>query len=160
MITLKAVGADPSRAHALFTEPDFYFRTHIPDLLSDKEVRALVTEDALLCEQDGVVVGLIWLAALVEAGYPAHYALHARFTRRCAVADAAGAITEAVRALRACRPVRRVTHEVCEADRRGVELAEELGFALEGSIPGMVTLVDGRRAVRFYAKLFEECHDA
>nr|WP_042193680.1 hypothetical protein [Kibdelosporangium sp. MJ126-NF4]CEL20844.1 hypothetical protein [Kibdelosporangium sp. MJ126-NF4]CTQ98351.1 hypothetical protein [Kibdelosporangium sp. MJ126-NF4] len=157
MITLKPVGPDPSAAYTLFTEPDFYFRTYIPDLLSDRELRALVTEDALLCRQDGVAVGLIWLTTLVDAtGYSAHYGLHARFSRQCAVPVAAGAVTDAVRSLAAYRPVRRVTHEVCAADPRGVELAEALGLDLEGSIPGLVALDGDRHAVHYYATLFGE----
>jgi hypothetical protein len=157
-VTLNKIG-DCSTARAsirdLFTAPDFYFRTHIPDLLSADEVDALVPAEALLCSQAQHPIGLVWLE-LLPAGYPSHYFLHARFSHRASGATAAAAVEQAVRTLAAKRPMYRISHEVCEVDDRGLALAEAIGFELEGSVPDLVALGGERYALRYYAKLRRE----
>ena len=158
MIILEAVGDDPSTTYSLFTEPDFYYRTLIPDLLSDNEIRALVGARTLLCRRDGVPAGLIGLPA-PDSDYPAHFLLQARFARSCPLPEAVAAVEDALRALTTFRPVHRISHEVCDGDRRGIELAEAVGLELEGTVPGVLALAGGRHGIRYYAKVFEEPDD-
>ncbi|MCE7003212.1 hypothetical protein LWC34_10265 [Kibdelosporangium philippinense] len=155
MITLETVGHDPSPCYPLFTEPDFYFCTLIPDLLSDRELQDLIDPQALLCRRDGIPAGLIVLP-LPDDGYRTHYGLQARFSRDCPLEDAVTAVQEALRALITFRPVHRISHEVCEVDQRGIELAEAIGLQLEGTLPGALTVAGGHHGIRYYSKLFEE----
>lgn len=153
MITFEAVGEDLPAVCELFTEPDFYFRTVIPDLLSESEIRALVAADALLCRCGGVPAGLVWLT-VPDPGYPTHFALITRFAADCPLPRAVAAVREALSALTSYRPVRRISHEVCAVDRRGIELAEALGLELEGTVPGLLAVAGGHHGIHYYGKLF------
>ncbi|MDT8912947.1 hypothetical protein [Amycolatopsis sp. PS_44_ISF1] len=160
--SLAKVAADPDGRRAvaeLFTEPDFFFRSTIPDLLCAAELHALVPGDALLCRRGARPAGLIWFEP-VAAGYPAHFQLHVRFSRACGTEVAAEATRRALRELAAGRPLHRISHEVGAADRCGVDLAGALGLDLEGAVPDLVAAGGGRGPRNYYAKLYREHEDA
>ncbi|WP_232666636.1 GNAT family N-acetyltransferase [Pseudonocardia sp. TRM90224] len=153
MISTAFIGSDPTAAVELFEEPDFYFRTPVPDLLSEPEIRALLAPDAVLCRSGGRPVGLIWLPLAQDHGYAGHRVLHARFARRVPADAAAGTVGSVLCTLAGRRPVHRVTHTVYGGDRRGVALAEAAGFELEGALPVLVAVGGAWHDLRLYAKV-------
>lgn len=157
-MTLRRLDTDPmgqACVEELFSEPDFYFRTRIPDLLCSAEVEALVPKDTLLWRDGPAAAGLVWVEE-PGAGYPGHVLLYARFAAAVDDATAAGQVEDVLRAFAETRPLHRVTYLVCAGDGRGVRLAEALGLDLEGAVPEAVALGDQRYALNYYGRLYQD----
>ncbi len=75
----------------LFTEPQFSYKSFIPDLLDEGEIDALVGAGTLVCWRQDDVVGLIELEEY-PAGYRGHFLMHARFATRVPAALAAATV--------------------------------------------------------------------
>lgn len=146
--------ADRSQVLALFTEPDFYYRTDQPATRPEWEIWDLLGDDTRLLLADGWLAGLF---AVEAAGPPhvCHYLLHLRLRAAAPLAWWASAGAEVIRAARWRREVIRLAIRFPEFDTRGLAAAQAMGLAGEGTLPE-VTVHDGQRRGRvFFARTWE-----
>jgi hypothetical protein len=139
----------------LFTEPQFSYKSFIPDLLDEGEIDALVGAGTLVCRRQDDVVGLIELEEY-PAGYRGHFLMHARFATRVPAALAAATVDRVLSAWSDRRPLRRVSHTVCTFDQQGLDIAYRAGFSPEGTLDSMVGLGGKRFGLRYLARRFED----
>lgn len=146
--------ADHDAVLDLFTESDFYFRTHRPDTRPQWEILSLLDEDTRLLMADGRPVGLYALE--VSGGeHACHYFLHLRLTARLRPDVWASAYRELVRALRWEREVVRLAVVVAEFDDRGLAAARQAGFTEEGVLTGHFVHDGQRRGSVFLSRIWE-----
>ncbi|MEW2520854.1 GNAT family N-acetyltransferase [Actinacidiphila alni] len=146
--------ADHAAVLDLFTEPDFYFRTHRPDTRPQWEVLSLLDEDTRLLSADGRPVGLYALE--VSGGeHACHFFLHLRLTARLRPDAWASAYRELIRALRWQREVVRLAVVVGEFDDRGLTAARLAGFTEEGVLAGNIVHDGHRRGSVFLSRIWE-----
>jgi len=141
--------ADHDAVLALFDDGDFYFRTHVPDTLSQRDVLALLTEDTRLLTVDGAPVGLMAVEAMGPE-HVCHHRLHLRLRGDVPRAWWREAYEEAVAAL--CRRTEVVTLTVAVGafDPLGIAvLRDDLGFEDCGLLEGTV-LHRGERSGHHY----------
>jgi hypothetical protein len=149
-----AAEADRDEILALFTEPDFYYRTDQPATRPEWEIWDLLGDDTRLLLADGRLAGLF---AVEAAGPPhvCHYLLHLRLRAAAPLAWWASAGAEVIRAARWRREVIRLAIRFPEFDSRGLAAAQAIGLTVEGTLPG-VTVHDGQRQGRvFFARTWE-----
>lgn len=139
---------------ALFTEPDFYFRTTRPDTRPAWEILALLDEDTRLLCADGEPVGLYALEAM-GGDHGCHYVLHLRLSARLRADAWVSAYDEVVRGLRWQREVVRLAVLTGEFDDRGLAAARLAGFTEEGVLTGHVVHDGHRRGSVFLSRIWE-----
>lgn len=136
-------GSDRESVLSLFTEPEFYFRTAVPDTRPEWEVMALVGDDSRLLLGDGEPVGLAALET-VGSDHACHYELHLRLRATAPDSWWQSAYHEIVRSHRWRHEVGRITMRVNEFDNRGLAIARAVGMTEEGTLASVV-FHDGRR---------------
>ncbi|PWI44816.1 hypothetical protein [Streptomyces sp. ICBB 8177] len=140
---------------ALFTEPDFHFRTHEPDLLPEWQVRELVAEERTHVLLDGgEVVGLY---AFEEMGgdHAGHDLLHLRLTARLPLTAWTCAFEAIVAGELWHRELVRLELRVGEFDARGLAAARTFALTEEGTLANLV-VHDGERAgYVFFSRIWE-----
>jgi hypothetical protein len=146
--------ADHDAVLALFTEPDFYFRTTRPDTRPEWEVLALLDEDTRLLCADGVPVGLYALEPM-GGDHACHYVLHLRLSAALRADAWVSAYDEIVRGLRWQREVVRLAVLTGEFDDRGLAAARLAGFTEEGVLTGHVVHDGHRRGSVFLSRIWE-----
>ncbi|GAA3437671.1 hypothetical protein [Kutzneria kofuensis] len=134
--------ADRDAVLALYTEPDFYFRTGDPDTRPEWEILSLLDEDTHVLLADGSVVGLY--AVESEANNACHYSMQMRLTASAPLAWWQSAFQELLRANSWRREVVRLALRFDEFDSRGLAFARSAGLREEGTL-GAVTVHEGRR---------------
>lgn len=135
--------ADHDAVLAMFEEPDFYFRTNLPDTRSQREILELLDKDVRLLMADGRPVGLYGVESLgSEAG--SNYQLEFRLRSSAPPSWWRAAYEEIVRALRWRRELVRILVRVGEYDERALAAARDIGLDDEGTLEHLVVL-DGRR---------------
>jgi hypothetical protein len=145
---------DRSAVLALFTEPDFYFRTTEPSTRPEWEILALVDEDTRILLRDGRPAGLF---AFTEVGaeHGCHFELELRLSSALPLSDWSAAYEAAVAALRWRTEVIRVVTLFGEFDERGLAFARGHGLREEGTLAAAV-VHDGRRYGRvFFSRIWE-----
>ncbi|MBY8885320.1 hypothetical protein K7472_10730 [Streptomyces sp. PTM05] len=140
---------------ALFTEPDFHFRTHQPDLLPEWQVLELIAEDRTHVLLDGgEVVGLY---AFEEMGgdHAGHDLLHLRLTARLPLTAWTSAFEAIVAGELFHRELVRLELRVGQFDARGLDAARTFGLTEEGTLAHLV-VHDGERAgYVFFSRIWE-----
>ena len=145
---------DQNQVLALFTEPDFYYRTDRPDTRPEWEILELLGDDTRLLLADERLVGLFAVEAL---GLPhiCHFLLHLRLHAAAPLAWWISAYQEVVRATRWRHEVIRLAMRFSEFDARGLQVAQVLGLTDEGTLAG-VTVHGGRHCGQvFFAQIWE-----
>jgi hypothetical protein len=134
--------ADRAAVLALYTEPDFYFRTGDPDTRPEWEILELLDDDTHILLADGEIVGLY--AVESEANNACHYSVQLRLRASAPQQWWQSAYQELVRANRWQREVVRLAQRFDEFDDRGLAFARSAGLREEGTL-GAVTVHEGRR---------------
>jgi hypothetical protein len=134
---------DRDEVLALFAEPDFYYRTEVPDSRPEWEILALLGDDTRLLFADGRLAGL-YAVENEGAAHGSHFRVHLRLRTAAPLSWWCSAYQELVAALRWQREVVRVAVRFFEFDSRGLQVADALGLATEGTLADIV-LHDGRR---------------
>jgi hypothetical protein len=135
-----------------FTEPDFYFRTALPDQLSEAEIVQLLGDSARLLLADSEPVGL-WVVDCPSA-ISSHYELHFRL-RRSAPDEWWGAAYQQIVAAQLWRnETVRVTVPAFEFDSRLPRILRALGLAYEGLLSGVVLYRGRRYGLHYFAQLW------
>ncbi|RBM20480.1 hypothetical protein [Streptomyces sp. PT12] len=134
---------DDDEVLALFTEPDFHYRTDQPDTRPAWEIRRLIGDDTRVLLADGRVTGLYALSA-EGADHGCHYLLALRLKGSAPDAWWLDAYREILRAARWRHEIVRLSTRFGEYDARGLEIAARLGLVREGTLTG-VTARDGQR---------------
>lgn len=135
--------ADREAVLELFTEPDFFYRTALPDTRPQWEVLELLGADTRLLFADGVLTGL-YAVEQTGAEHACHVQLHLRLRASAPDAWWPAAYRQIVRALHWGGEVVRVAMQVGEFDPRGLRAARAIGLTDEGTL-GNVTVRGGRR---------------
>lgn len=140
--------ADRDTVLALFSEPDFYYRTAEPDTRPEWEVLDLVGDDSRVLFADGEPVGLYSVEG-IGSDHGCHYLLHLRLTGSASLSWWQSAYREVVRGLRWRVEVIRLALMIGEFDERGLEVARSLGLTEEGTLAEVV-VHGGRRSGYVY----------
>lgn len=138
----------------LFAEPDFYYRTDVPDARPEWEILALLGDDTRVLLADGRLAGLY---AVEEDGLPhgCHFRVHLRLRAAATLSWWCSAYQEVVAALRWHREVVRLATRFYEFDDRGLRVADALGLATDGTLADVV-VHDGRRHGEvFFAQIWK-----
>lgn len=134
--------ADRAAVLALYTEPDFYFRTGDPDTRPEWEILALLDDDTHVLLADGEIVGLYAIEAAANSA--CHYRIEFRLRAGVPREWWQSAYRELVRANRWRREVIRLGLRFDEFDGRGLAFARSAGLREEGTL-GAVSVHEGRR---------------
>ncbi|MEV6606194.1 hypothetical protein [Kutzneria sp. NPDC051319] len=134
--------ADRDAVLALFTEPDFFFRTGDPDTRPEWEILSLLDEDTHVLLANGEVVGLY--AVESEANNACHYSMQLRLRASATLEWWQSAFAELSRANRWRREVVRLALRFDEFDSRGLAFARAAGLREEGTL-GAVSVHEGQR---------------
>lgn len=134
--------ADREAVLALYTEPDFFFRTGDPDTRPEWEILSLLDEDTHVLLAADEVVGLY--AVESEANNACHYSMQFRLRSCAPAAWWHSAFQELIRANRWRREMVRLALRFDEFDDRGLSFARSAGLREEGTL-GAVTVHEGRR---------------
>jgi hypothetical protein len=128
---------------ALFTEPDFYFRTAQPDTRPEWEILDLLGEDTRVLLVVDEPVGLY---ALENEGsdHGCHYKLDLRLRAAAPPHWWHAAYREVARATRWRHEVVRFALRIGEFDQRGLVIVRSLGLTEEGVLAD-TTVHEGRR---------------
>jgi hypothetical protein len=137
-----------------FTEPDFYYRTALPDQLCEAEITRLLGDDTRLLLADGESVGL-WAMRSVDY-VSAHYELSLRLVASTPDEWWAAACREVITATRWRTEVVRLTMPAFEFDLRLPRILRGLGLTDEGLLSGVVTHRSGRYGNRYFSQLWAE----
>jgi|SRR5579859_550568 hypothetical protein len=145
---------DRSEVLALFTEPDFYYRTERPDTRPEWEILEFLGDDTRLLLAGGRLAGLFAVEAL---GLPhiCHYQLHLRLQAAAPLAWWISAYQEVVRAIRWRREVIRLAMRFPEFDERGLRFARAAGLTDEGTLAGVIVHAGRHRGQVFFAQTWE-----
>ncbi|SFC88663.1 hypothetical protein [Streptomyces aidingensis] len=144
---------DTDAVLAMFTEPDFYYRTDRPDTRSEAEILRLLDDDTRLLLADGRPAGLYAVQA-AGAEHGCHYQVELRLTGEAPLAWWVSAYRELVRALRWEREVVRIALPLHEFDDRGRRFARAAGLTEEGTLAQVTARGGGRHGRVFFARIF------
>ncbi len=146
--------ADRKDVLALFTEPDFYYRTAHPDTRAQWEILELIDADTRLLFADGALIGLYGVEQL-GAEHAGHLELHLRLRASAPESWWPAAYRQVVRALRWNREVIRLAVPVGTFDDRALRAARAVGLTDEGTL-GHGCVREGRRhGFVFFAQIWE-----
>jgi hypothetical protein len=145
--------ADSDAVLALFTEPEFYFRTAQPDTRPEWEIRALLDDDTHVLEVNGRPIGL-YAIETVGGEHGSHYQLHLRLSATAPLAWWISAYEEVVRAFRFRHEVVRLAWQIGTYDRRGREVAGALRLTDEGTLTDVVIHNGQRHGYTFHSQIW------
>jgi len=145
---------DRSEVLALFTEPDFYYRTERPGTRPEWEILKLLGDDTRLLLADGRLAGLFAVEAL---GLPhiCHYQLHLRLHAAAPLAWWISTYQEVVRATRWRHEVIRLAMRFAKFDERGLQFARAAGLTNEGTLAGVMVHAGRHCGQVFFAQTWE-----
>jgi hypothetical protein len=146
--------ADLDAVLALFTEPDFHYRTHRPDTRPEWEILALLDQDTRLLLADGELVGL-YAVETVGADHASHVELQLRLSARMAPDLWTDAYRTIVAALRERREVIRLAWHLGEFDERGLAAARAAGLTEEGTVAELVVHEGRPSGLVFFSQIWE-----
>jgi hypothetical protein len=145
--------ADRDAVLALFTEPDFYFRTGDPDTRPEWEILALLDEDTHVLLADDEVVGLYGIES--EANNACHYSMQLRLRAAAPLSWWRSAFAELVRANRWRREVVRLAMRFDEFDDNGLAFARSAGLREEGTLAAVTVHEGSRYGYVSFAQIWE-----
>ncbi|WP_320065737.1 hypothetical protein [Micromonospora sp. RTGN7] len=145
--------ADRDQVLAMFTEPDFYFRTAQPDTRPEWEILDLLGTDTEVLLADGEPVGLFVIEAQ-GAEHGGHCHVHLRLRSDAPLSWWCQAYDEAVRALRWRREVVRISLLIGEYDQAGLRMARAVGLTEEGTLAEVVVHEGRRYGYVFFSQIW------
>jgi hypothetical protein len=145
--------SDQDEVLALFTEPDFYYRTEVPDTRPEWEILALLGDDTRLLFADGGLAGL-YAVENEGAAHGGHFRVHLRLRAAAPLSWWCSAYREVVAALRWHREVVRLATRFHEFDGRGLQVANALGLATDGTLADIVVHDGQRHGEVFFAQIW------
>jgi hypothetical protein len=146
--------ADLDAVLDLFTEPDFFYRTALPDTRPQWEILELLDDDTRLLFADGTLIGL-YAAELRGPEHACHLQLNLRLRASAPDAWWPAAYHEIVRALRWSGEIIRLATEVGEFDERGLRAARAIGLTEEGTLGNLCVRGGRRYGYVFFAQIWE-----
>ncbi|OIU69820.1 hypothetical protein [Rossellomorea aquimaris] len=121
----------------LYFENDFYFKTFMPDYLSESEILSSVN-DAILIEINGEVAGLVECGEVMEAA--GHYGIDFRVSKEFNIEETGTILSAIIQAYTVKVKVNKLAVKAYEKDEKYLSIFNECGFEVEGTLPNLVTI--------------------
>jgi hypothetical protein len=139
---------DRAEVLALFTEPDFFYRTETPDTRPEWELLELLGADTRVLLADGELAGL-YAVENFGSEHGCYYLVQLRLRAGLPIDWWRSAFHELARAARWRREVVRLAVQFGEFDEYGLRVARSLDLTEEGTL-AQVSVHGGRRHGQVY----------
>ncbi|MEC5425425.1 hypothetical protein QGM71_18245 [Virgibacillus sp. C22-A2] len=137
----------------LFNEKDFYFKTFIPNYLSEKEIFNLV-KDAMVIKMDDEIIGVTEFCENMKAAR--HYSFFVRISNKISLENKINIIKKAISSYSKMIQIIKIATFYAEFDWEYERVFEDLDFKKEGSLEKIIELNGSSYSQVYIYKLLGE----
>jgi hypothetical protein len=119
----------------LYLEHDFYFKTFMPNYLSESEIISNMN-DTILIEINGEVAGLVECKEIMEAA--SHYGIDFRLSEEFDIEETGIILSDIIQAYTMKVKVNKLAAKTYEMDEKYLSIFKNCGFEVEGTLPNLI----------------------
>lgn len=140
----------PTDIALLFSDPEFRFKTLIPNYLGEDEILSLLNKETVVIHYEQQMVGLVEFEEVMEAAR--HYKLIFRVKSEIEIEKITDMLNEIISSFVIRTQVIKLSVHCYENDKKYIELLKRLGFEVEGVLENMLNLQENSTDLVYFHK--------